>query len=298
MPTRTPFFSIVVPTYRRPVELAGCLDAITQLDYPTDRFEVIVVDDGSGAPPEEAVAAVRGRVDVTLLAPTHRGPAATRNAGAARARGDVLAFTDDDCAPDATWLRAFARCLDPNATCAAGGRTLNARPRNIYSTTSQLLIDYLYAYYNAESTRARFFTSNNLAVPTRGFWEVGGFDATFPLAAGEDREFCDRWVHRGRRLVYARDALIRHAHTLTMRRFWRQHFNYGRGAFHFHRIRAARGQERMRIEPPAFYLGLLGHPFSHAPRQRALSLAMLTIVAQIANATGFFVEKRAATRRR
>src|SRR5215470_15202715 len=122
MPTCTPFFSIVVPTYRRPAQLAVCLDAITRLDYPADRFEVIVVDDGSGAPPETAVAAVRGRVDVTLLAPPHRGPAAARNAGAAHAKGDVLAFTDDDCAPDASWLRALARCLGPDALCAAGGR--------------------------------------------------------------------------------------------------------------------------------------------------------------------------------
>ena len=298
MSASTPLFSIVVPTYQRPAQLAFCLEAIADLDYPTDRFEVIVVDDGSGDPPEAAVAAVRGRVDVTLLAPPHRGPAAARNAGAAHAKGDVLAFTDDDCVPDASWLRAFAQCVGTDATSAAGGRTLNARPRNIYSTTSQLLIDYLYAYYNTESAQARFFTSNNLAVPTRAFWEVGGFDVTFPLAAAEDREFCDRWVHCGRRLVYAHDALIRHAHALTMGRFWRQHFNYGRGAFHFHRIRAARGHDRMRIEPPAFYLGLLGHPFSHVPRRRTLALVMLMMLAQIANATGFFVEKRAATRLR
>lgn len=296
MAAAAPFFSIIVPTYRRPAQLAVCLEAMTHLDYPANRFEVIVVDDGSDAPPEATVTAVRDRVDATLLTPPHGGPAAARNAGAARAKGDVLAFTDDDCAPTATWLRAFTDRLGAGGDCAAGGRTLNALSENLYSTASQLLIDYLYAYYNAESARARFFTSNNLAVPAEGFREVGGFDVTFPLPAAEDREFCDRWVHRGHRLVYAPDAVIRHAHSLTMRRFWRQHFDYGRGAFHFHRICAVRSHQRMRVEPAAFYMGLLRHPLSRAPRRHALPLFALTVLSQIANATGFFAEKRAAAR--
>ena len=50
-----------------------------------------------------------------------------------------------------------------------GGRTVNALPGNPYSTASQLLIDYLYSYYNADSGQARFFTSNNLAVAAERF---------------------------------------------------------------------------------------------------------------------------------
>ena len=296
MASAVPFFSIIVPTYRRPAQLAVCLEAMTHLDYPANRFEVIVVDDGSDAPPEAMVTAIRDRLDVTLLTHPHGGPAAARNAGAARAKGDVLAFTDDDCAPAAIWLRAFSDRLDPSGDCAAGGRTLNALSENLYSTASQLLIDYLYAYYNAESAHARFFTSNNLAVPADGFREVGGFDVTFPLPAAEDREFCDRWVHRGHRLVYAPEAVIRHAHSLTLRRFWRQHFDYGRGAFHFHQIRAVRGRHRMRVEPAAFYTGLLLHPLARAPRRHALRLLALTVLSQIANTTGFLAEKRAAAR--
>ena len=296
MAAAAPFFSIIVPTYRRPAQLAACLEAMTHLDYPANRFEVIVVDDGSDAPPEATMTTVRDRLDATLLIAPHRGPAAARNAGAARAKGDVLAFTDDDCAPTTIWLQAFADRLGPSRDCAVGGRTVNALSENLYSTASQLLIDYLYAYYNAETAQARFFTSNNLAVPADGFREVGGFDVTFPLPAAEDREFCDRWVNRGHRLVYAPDAVIRHAHSLTMRRFWRQHFDYGRGAFHFHQIRTVRSHHRMRVEPAAFYTGLLRHPLSRAPRRHALALLALTVLSQIANATGFLAEKRAAAR--
>jgi len=48
--TALPTFSVVIPTYRRPERLVACLRSLAALDYPRDRFEVIVVDDGSGAP--------------------------------------------------------------------------------------------------------------------------------------------------------------------------------------------------------------------------------------------------------
>src|SRR5215813_1646861 len=99
-----PRFSIVVPTYRRPAILAGCLDAVARLDYPCDRFEAIVVDDGGGA---VELPRAYADVDMVLLTQAHAGPAAARNTGAARARGDFLAFTDDDCRPDPGWLSPF-----------------------------------------------------------------------------------------------------------------------------------------------------------------------------------------------
>ena len=82
-----PFFSVVVPTYRRPGQLAACLGALSRLDYPRDRFEVIVVNDGSPAPPQGEVEGFRDRLDVQLLRQAHAGPAAARNAGVTRARG-------------------------------------------------------------------------------------------------------------------------------------------------------------------------------------------------------------------
>jgi GT2 family glycosyltransferase len=288
--TQPPFFSIIIPTYTRPAQLAACLRSLARLDYPRDRFEVVVVDDGSPTPPAEIVTGFSGQMEVTLLARVHAGPAAGRNAGAAQARGEYLAFTDDDCAPAPDWLHALAARLAPAPECAVGGRTINALPDNPYSTASQLLIDYLYAYYNAEPDRACFLTSNNLALPAALFRAGGGFDAGFPRAAAEDREFCDRWLQRGQRMAYAPQALVYHAHGLTLRTFWQQHFNYGRGAFHFHQVRTRRGQERPRMEPRQFYLNLVRHPFSQAQGGRALLLASLVILSQAANAAGFFRE--------
>lgn len=285
-------FSIIVPTYGRPRQLATCLQALAGLDYPCDRFEVIVVDDGSQAPPEKVVSAFQGRLDVTLLSQPRSGPAAARNMGAARAKGEFLAFTDDDCAPAPDWLQALATRFAAMPECMIGGRTLNALPENLYSAASQLLVDYLYAYYNADPDRASFLTSNNLALPKEHFRSIGGFGSTFPRAAAEDREFCDRWLHHGYRMIYAPEVVVYHAHVLTFRTFWRQHVNYGRGAFHFHQIRARRGHGGIRLEPFFFYAELLRYPSTQMQRHRQrLQLTALLGTAQVANAMGFFWEK-------
>lgn len=290
MSQRQPFFSIIVPTYGRPGQLYACLQSLARLDYPAHDFEVIVVDDGSKTPPESVVASFRAQLNITLLTQPHAGPATVRNIGARHAKGEFLAFTDDDCAPAPDWLQTLAARFATASDCMIGGRILNALPNNPYSTASQLLIDYLYEYYNTDSKQVRFFASNNLATPVDGFHAVGGFDTTFPLAAAEDRDLCDRWLSRGYRMAYAPEVRVYHAHALTIRRFWRQHFNYGRGAFCFHRARSQRGQGRIRLEPLSFYLNLLSYPFSHASARQGSLLTLLLAVSQGANAMGFFWE--------
>lgn len=283
-----PYISIIIPTYRRPGRLAVCFQSLASLDYPQDHFEVIVVDDGSQQPPETLVADFRECFDVMLLKQTHTGPATARNTGAAQAKGEFLAFTDDDCEPAADWLQTLAQRFAATPDFAIGGRTLNGLPNNPFSTASQMLIDYLYAYYNADPLQARFFASNNMALPSNRFNKVGGFDTTFPRAAGEDRELCDRWLNHGFQMIYAPEVLVRHSHSLTCRNFWKQHFNYGRGAFFFQQARARNGCERSRMEPVSFYLNLMRAPFKLTKGPGAPLLAALLFLTQCANAAGYF----------
>ena len=85
------------------------------------------------------------------------------------------------------------------------------------------------------------------------------------------------------------DAVVFHAHPLTLRRFVRQHFEYGRGAWDYRRARAARACRPVRIEPWTFYRDLLLYPIrTHG--WRGGRLAALVVLAQTANAVGFLVE--------
>ncbi|MCU0526510.1 MAG: glycosyltransferase [Elainella sp. Prado103] len=285
-------FSIVIPTYNRPDRLRLCLAAISQLNYPFDRFEVIVVDDGSPTLLHPIVEPFQAQLQLTLLRQVNAGPASARNAGAMLAKGEFLVFTDDDCTPTPTWLTAFQAQFGITPTDLLGGQTLNALPQNLCSTASQILIDYLYGYYNRNDRTAHFFASNNFALPTALFRVLGGFNTAFPLAAGEDREFCDRWLHQGYAMTYVPQAQIYHAHRLNLQTFWRQHFNYGRGAFCFHQLRSQRYQETIKVEALPFYLNLLTYPFLTASPIVAPLLSSLLLLSQIANVMGFVWERQ------
>jgi GT2 family glycosyltransferase len=237
------------------------------------------------------VPAFRDRLDIVSLKQAHAGPAAARNAGAARANGSSFVFLDDDCVPANDWLRALETRIAAARTHAIGGRTLNGLRDNLYSSASQLLIDYLYEYYNVRLPRTSFFASNNVAFPREGFHEVGGFDERFTTAAGEDRDLCERWLQHGAQMTYAPDVLVYHAHPLTLTAFWRQHFRYGRAAFSFRRAHARRRNGRVTLEPLPFYLNLLRYPFSKARGRHALLLAMSFVLSQVANAAGFLWER-------
>ena len=291
-----PLFTVVVPTFNRTDSLEACLQALAAQDFPRDRFEVVVVDDGSAAPPRGIVERLAGRLDVRLLEQANAGPAAARNAGAAAARGAYLAFTDDDCLPDPRWLGALAAAASLHPGSAVGGRVVNALGDGVYATASQMLIDFLYDYYNAADTGGRFFITSNLALPAARFRDVGGFDVSFPLAAAEDRDVCDRWREQGFEMAYAPAAVVRHAHALTLRSFCRQHLNYGRGAHHLHRARSRRGEGRLRVEPLRFYSRLILYPVSKGAGRRAPALSLLALLSQVMYASGYALERAAGRR--
>ena len=285
--TKPPFVSIVIPTLNRPRELSACLHSLSRLVYPRDRFEAIVVDDGSQTSMEGVVAPYRSLLDLTLLLQHNAGPGAARNTGAKRAKGQYLAFTDDDCLPARNWLETLAARFAADKVQAIGGRILNALHNNLYSMASQTLADIVYAYFNSDSNHARFLSSNNFALPKDRFLAVGGFDIN--LTTSEDRELCDRWLQRGYTMIYAPEAVVYHYHLLTFRTFCLQHFNYGRGTFRFHEQRIHRHAGPFKLEPK-FYLHMLSSPFSQPQSHTALLLAALLMTSQGAKAAGFFWE--------
>jgi glycosyltransferase involved in cell wall biosynthesis len=288
MAPQRPFFSVIIPTYSRPTELPGCLEALARQQFLTDSFEVIVVDDGSPSPPDAIVQKFQDRLAVSLVTAGHGGPAAARNHGAQRASGKFLAFTDDDCRPAPEWLPALAARFEALPDHIIGGRTINALAKNPYAATSQLILDVAYRHFNrAGLGEAQFLACNNLALAADRFGAIGGFDTSFTTS--EDRELCDRWLRHGYKITYAPEAVVFHAHPLNLRRLWWQHFGYGRGAWRFHRLREWHGYARFRPDWK-FYLQLAMAPFAEG--RRAPAIAALIVVTQLANCAGFFYESR------
>ena len=291
----TPFISIVIPTYNRPEKLKECLESLTELEYSRDSYEVIVVDDGSKISLESVVENFNNQIEITLLKQKNAGPATARNTGAKQAKGEFLAFTDDDCKPAPDWLNQIAACFAKKPDCLIGGKTINILSENPFSTASQELINYLYSYYNRDPEQATFFASNNIAISKERFQKIGGFDTTYPRAAAEDREFCDRWLQYGNQMIYVPEVNVYHAHKLTLSSYWKQHFFYGRGAFCFHQVRAKRAHREIKVEPISFYLNLLKYPLSQNISQPKLLLSTLLFISQVAGVVGFLWERNYQT---
>jgi GT2 family glycosyltransferase len=290
MEKKLPFFSVIVPTYKRTEQLLICLRALARQEFDRSLFEVIVVSDGGEAPPESELEKLGRDINLTLRHQSHGGPASARNAGVAHARGSFLVFTDDDCLPKPDWLRCLASRVAVSGGGAFGGRTVNAFPGNLCSVASQLLVDYLYAFHTNNSDRRRFFATNNLVVSAETFHAVGGFDAAFPLAAGEDREFCARLRKYGIPFHFVPEAVVYHAHAMSIVSFVRQQFNYGRGSFFFHKSEGRQKETGSRFESLSFYLNLLAYPFSGTSGTKKIPLALLFLLSQCAVAIGYYRE--------
>jgi GT2 family glycosyltransferase len=275
-----PLVSVVVPTRDRADQLRACLDALEA--QSATAFEVVVVDDGSRRP--AAVGnVVAAAPHARLVAGTGRGPAAARNLGAAAARAPVVRFTDDDCRPEPGWVDALTARLG-DGTPAVAGPTLTSDNASVYSAASQVITNHL-----TESSRGPdrigFAPTSNLACRAEVLRAVP-FDERFPLAAGEDRDWCLRLAAGGGRLVFEPTARVWHHQDLTPRRFWHQQTRYGRGAYRFHRRHPGRGR------PPArFYAGLLAAGF-----RRGWRVGVLVLVAQVATAVGLAAEALADRR--
>lgn len=275
MEPASPTTSVVIPTRDRPERLRDCLAALEA--QTAAAFEVVVVDDGS-TDTAGVAAAVDARPGTTLVRATGCGPAAARNLGARHATGSVLCFTDDDCRPGREWVRALTASIAAGAA-AVAGPTRNGRPDDVFASASQLVTNHL-----AEASRAGsvpFAPTSNLAVRADVF-ASNPFDETFPLAAGEDREWCNRLAAAGHVLEFAPDAWVFHHQDLSALGFWHQQVRYGRGARHLRRSAHGEG-----MQPPRFYVDLLRKGFAEGVRVGALVLA-----AQLATTAGLALGAR------
>lgn len=282
-----PASAIIVPSFNRPAQLTECLKSLMKQD--DDDMEVIVVDDGSPTPLAPICEAFGARV--RCIRQENCGPAIARNTGVAATQAEFIAFTDDDCRPRPDWLRRLRQAHGGDDSVQVGGRVENGLPQDRYASASQALCSYIYEYFGEKQGAVQYFTSNNIAVSRAGFNRLGGFDRTFNRAAAEDRDFGIRWREQGGRLVYVPDAVIDHYHAMTLRKYWRQHTNYGAGAHHLHNVMKRRNARTPRFETVRFYAGMMLWPIRNLGLMRA-DISLLIALSQVAMVNGYFEAKR------
>ena len=260
--------SVVVPTRDRPAAVARCLAALAAQDNDLD---VVVVDDGS-ADRRALERAIAGAPGVRVVRGPGRGPAVARNLGIRAAAGEVVCLLDDDCVPEAGWARLLAAAT--GADQAAAGATVAASGAGAAVRASQAITNHLLAASReTASATVGFAPTCNLAAP-RALFASLPFDESFPDAAGEDRDWCERLRERGGAIAEVRGAIVIHRQELGLARFARQQFRYGQGAAAFRSRRPGRA-----LSEPGFYAGLIGAGFREGPAAGAAVLASQALIA-------------------
>lgn len=207
-----PTVSIVVPTYNRSYFIEKAFSSLVDQAYPKDRFEIIVVDDGSRDRTDEILERFRKSYpSFRYFSQPNKGPAAARNLGIRYAKGDIILFMDDDCLADENWVTELVLGYGDERVGGVAGKIKYVPPDNNIANQFAARSDGAGQAFCANG-EINFFVTANASFRRDVINQVGGFDETFPHAAHEDVDLSHRIKQAGWKLVYSDDAVVHHYH--------------------------------------------------------------------------------------
>jgi mycofactocin glycosyltransferase len=272
-----PLVSIIVAARGRHMATRACVESLLALDYPGEQCEIIVVDDASEPPLAQALAGL----PVRLLRQEHNiGQSAARNLAAAEARGELLAFIDNDCVADPAWLRNLVPCLDEPAVGIVGGRVIAPPPAGrvaaFEAVRSPLDMGAVGGPVGPDEVVA-YLPTCNLIVRRDLLLVQEGFASDMRL--GEDVDFIWRALRTGVRARYAPAGQIIHYHRVRLGALLRRRADYGSSEADLQRRHPA--SRRIMLLPKAgiLLLSTLAALTVSWPAAIALGSMVLTIVA-------------------
>ncbi|MDE6842255.1 MAG: glycosyltransferase [Muribaculaceae bacterium] len=219
-------FSIIVPVYNRPDEVA---DLLASLDAQTDRgFEIILVEDGSTVPCRPQAEAYKSRMRLKYYYKENEGRSIARNYGIVRADGDFLVFVDSDCVLPPDYIASLRAALKahPETDCFGGPDAAHDS-----FTDTQKAINYAMTSFlttggirggkvSMEKFTPRTF---NTGFSRKVFERVGGFREMF----SEDIDMSTRIRRAGFNIALFPEVYVYHKRRGNLRKFWRQVHVFG-----------------------------------------------------------------------
>jgi glycosyltransferase involved in cell wall biosynthesis len=176
--------SIVIPALNEEKMIGRCLESLTRLAFASDRFEVLVVDNGSSDKTLIIAESFKNRMNVKILQQTDVRISGLRNLGAREAMGDIVAFLDADCLAPPDWLDRIVALSSGDGTGIFGAHYLLPEDSSWVGRT-------WHRYQEApKSGEVSHVPAGDLIMRREDFLKLGGFDET--IQTNEDYELCDR----------------------------------------------------------------------------------------------------------
>ncbi|HSD22860.1 MAG TPA: glycosyltransferase [Solirubrobacterales bacterium] len=218
-----PLVSVIVPVRDGESTIEACLDSILATDYPPDRREILVVDNGSS---DGTAARITAR-PVTHLREEKRGVSHARNRGIAESSGEICAFVDADCVVEPQWLAELVRPFEDPDVGSVAGDLQHLPPTTAAERQAVRLLGNWQRF--AFTSNPAYPITANAAYRRSVLEQIGPFDPH--MSRAQDVELGLRFQERsGLRLAYAERATARHRHRSTQRGFFRQQLGWAYGA--------------------------------------------------------------------
>lgn len=201
-PTRDLVFSIVIAQHKREELCVKCINSVLDQDFPHDRYEVLVVDDGFTL--SRCTRLSLEGTGVQIIQKPHRGVCETRNTGIGVASGDFVVFIDNDCIAQRNWLSEFGKFFTANPDMdGAGGQVLSVPARELVAAFS----DYRNLLRRPVTVGGAIKTiiTANACFRKAALRAVGLFDVR--LSCGEDADISYQLLENGHKLGYCEAAI-------------------------------------------------------------------------------------------
>jgi glycosyltransferase involved in cell wall biosynthesis len=230
-----PSISVIIPTYNRRKTLIKALEAYRKQSIPQEKFEILVIDDGSTDSTKRMIEKLqKEHKNIYFFQQSHSGPAQARNLGIEKASSELILFTGDDCVPDKNLLQEHIRLHKKGDAIAVLGHIDWHPDLEITPFMRYINIDTQFSYPKIKETPANvpfgcFYTSN-ISIPKKYFQGVGIFDTDFTDAVLEDVELGYRIWKSGVRTIYNKRAITYHHHKIALKNYIRRQMRLGKAA--------------------------------------------------------------------
>lgn len=216
-----PLISIIIPVHNRHTDLNKSVASILAQDYPEDKMEVFIIDDGSQPP----ISVSSFSKSVQVIRQNKSGDTAARNLGASRARGEYLFFTDSDCICSPTAIRnLYLGIKDNRKIASARGGYLNNSP-NIISRFVQMDFEYRQSFMRKSASNVDLLDSACMLIKHKAFKDVGGFPSEIQVCG--DVAISYQFLSKGYKLKYIPEAKVIHKHSNTIIAYIKNKFRKG-----------------------------------------------------------------------